>query len=231
VFGEGVVRNIMIVGEGPGTEEEQLGRPFIGKSGGLLRRQLGNFGLNQVYFTNTVLCRSCEYRVDADGNPVVWRGVQKIDDKPPLVSQIQACRPRLLEEIYLVDPLLIIAAGGPAAETLLGGHVAISKLSGEIRDMEVPGRSHEAVLTDKKQLWRRKVRKQWVTPTRPFMVKYPVLLMVHPAYALRYSDDHSYTSPMYKFTAAIGRARDIMEMREKVYGGKIWESREELDEC
>ena len=61
VRGAGSLASIMVIGEGPGKEEELSGEPFVGRAGNLLRSALKSFDLlDRTYITNAVMCRSCE---------------------------------------------------------------------------------------------------------------------------------------------------------------------------
>ena len=89
VFGEGVRRGIMFIGEGPGEKEELSGRPFVGPSGRLLRHILKKLGVVDVYITNLVTCRSCAVAQTADGEPIFVPGrggappTPRWQDQPP----------------------------------------------------------------------------------------------------------------------------------------------------
>lgn len=195
VFGEGVRGGIMLVGEGPGINEEKEGRPFVGKSGRLIRFIMERAGIGGYYLTNTVACRSCSQAFDSIGRPLVWKDrrtgqdVPRINDEPPTPAQVEACKPRLLEQIYLVDPVLIIALGGGAAAALTGRSVTITKDRGRFIEVEVPGVLQLPVLTEKKKQWVRKVGGQIVAPVENNYVKYLMMLTIHPSYALRFVKD------------------------------------------
>ena len=101
VFGEGFTRGIMFIGEGPGKDEEAEGRPFIGKSGKILRHIIARLNIERYYITNIVSCRSCGLAYDTEGNPKYRRDyatkqmVPWIQDQPPTPSQMATCMPRL----------------------------------------------------------------------------------------------------------------------------------------
>jgi len=99
------------VGEGPGFEEDQQGRPFVGPAGQLLTRMLKAIELHreEVYITNVVKCRPSENRT-------------------PQEDEIQACSLYLKEEIRLVRPALLVALGKCAAQTLIQSNETISQL-------------------------------------------------------------------------------------------------------
>ncbi len=102
VFGVGRVSvACMLIGEGPGAEEDRQGEPFVGRAGQLLNRMLAAIGLSrsQVYITNIVKCRP-------PGN------------RNPLTEEIAACQGYLSLQIALVRPRVIVALGRVAAQHL-----------------------------------------------------------------------------------------------------------------
>ncbi len=82
---------IMFIGEAPGKTEDKYGIPFIGMSGRLLRKSVGN----DNYFTNAVKCRPP-------------------DNRKPKSEEIEACFPHLIDEINTVKPSLIVYIGTTA---------------------------------------------------------------------------------------------------------------------
>lgn len=215
VFGEGTRRGVMFIGEGPGKDEEKQGRPFIGKSGSLLRDAIRRLNIDPAYITNVVTCRSCGQAYDTEGNPRYrknWRtGNQEPDirDQPPLPSQMATCMPRLHEEIYLVDPVLIVTLGKEATQVLTKKAVSILEASGTMTSMTIPGRGYHATVTEKKRLWMRKVRRQMVMPVVQNEVVYPVVPILHPAYILRNKNDQRAGNPVEKFVKGMTLVRDI----------------------
>ena len=177
VFGFGSTSaQIMIVGEAPGQNEDLHGMPFIGQAGMILHQFLGDVSarqdvidaylvatakkatnherdaakkrllellLEEFYFTNIVMCRPPENR-------------------DPLPKEAEACRTRLLEQIYTIDPVLIVAAGRLAAESLVGKKISITQNRGEIFDVEFQGKG--------------------------VMFRYPVMPILHPSYLMRRND-------------------------------------------
>lgn len=110
VPGEGdASAKIMFVGEGPGQQEDESGRPFVGKSGQLLTRELGKIGVSreQIFITNIVKCRP-------PGNRV------------PLADEIEACNDYLMAQIALIDPKFIVPVGGPSLQTLVSKKLKIT---------------------------------------------------------------------------------------------------------
>jgi uracil-DNA glycosylase len=207
----------MFIGEGPGRDEEAEGRPFIGRSGQVLRNLLAKLEITNVYITNVVACRSCGQQYDGEGNPRTRKnfetGEQEPDirDQAPLPVQMQTCLPRLYEEIYLVDPILIVALGGPAVETLTGKPGRVLAESGVIQTITIPGAGYRPNLTEKKRVWVRKVRGTMIMPVDQNTVSYSMMTLVHPAYVLRKRKDERVGSPVEIFLAGIKKAADLYE--------------------
>jgi DNA polymerase len=115
VVGRGNIKApIMIVGEGPGQNEDETGLPFVGKAGQLLEKILASVKLDteqDVYISNIVKCRP-------PGNRV------------PTSDEIAACKPYLLEQIRLVDPKMILLTGATAVKGLIGDKRGITKIRG-----------------------------------------------------------------------------------------------------
>lgn len=214
VFGEGVPGGILFLGEGPGRDEENSGRPFVGKSGQVLRDTLKDNGMEHVaYITNCVTCRSCAQAYDSEGHPRVNdRGQPIIRDQPPTPNQVVQCSPRLFEEIYMVDPVLIVALGGTAAEFLLHRSVSITVETGTMHVARIPGATHQAMLTEKKQQWLRKVRGAWVSPTTQSQVEYACILNLHPSYVLRNIGDERPGNPTEKFMETMKFVKNVYDM-------------------
>ena len=111
---------LLIVGEGPGHDEDIRGEPFVGRSGQLLDRMLAAIGFtrDQVYITNIVKCRPPNNR----------------DPNPP---EAQQCRGFLEAQIKQLDPRVILSVGRVSAQSLLDSNLPVGKL---IRQMhKLPG--------------------------------------------------------------------------------------------
>ncbi len=114
VFADGNPQaKVMVIGEGPGAEEDRQGLPFVGVSGQLLDRMLACIGLDRTtaYITNLLFWRP-------PGN------------RSPTPSEIAACLPFVERHIELVDPNYLLFVGGISAKTLLGRREGILKLRG-----------------------------------------------------------------------------------------------------
>ncbi|MGA8575675.1 MAG: uracil-DNA glycosylase [Candidatus Cybelea sp.] len=121
VYGEGdPCARLMVIGEGPGETEDQLGRPFVGRAGQLLDRMLGAIGLAraEVYICNTVKCRP------------TLAGPNGLRNRAPDPHEMENCRPFLDEQIEIVAPAVILALGAPAAKSFLGRDFQITRMRG-----------------------------------------------------------------------------------------------------
>ncbi|MDD5687274.1 MAG: uracil-DNA glycosylase [Elusimicrobia bacterium] len=131
VFGEGNPKaELMFVGEGPGFDEDQKGRPFIGRAGKLLDEiitQPKSLGLKRedVFIANIVKCHPMIDPSHPDN-----RG----NDRPPNPEEISTCIPYLEKQIELIKPKIICALGSVAAKTLIGMDIPIGKLRGKFYD-------------------------------------------------------------------------------------------------
>jgi len=227
VFGEGAPRGIMFIGEGPGEHEEAEGRPFIGQSGMILRQVIDKLELNGCcYITNVVSCRSCSQAYNGEGQPVMRYDrttktrVPFIKDDAPTPLQMATCLPRLYEEIYLVDPVLIVTLGAEAAKAIISERsFSVVGERGKTREINIPGAWHAPALTDKKKAWVRKVRGDVVMPTNLRRVRYLMLPTLHPAYVLRRQADQSYKNPLDMFLLDMKQAARIYDnYLEKSFG-------------
>ena len=113
VPGEGVLNpRVLVVGEGPGAEEDATGRPFVGKAGQYLDRWLKAIDLDRkvnCFIANIVKCRP-------PGN------------RDPLPEESAACLPYLREQIAILRPAAILAVGRIAAQVLTGRAAGIGEL-------------------------------------------------------------------------------------------------------
>ncbi len=144
VFGEGNDQaDLVFVGEGPGEDEDKMGRPFVGRAGQLLNKIIAAMGLcrEEVYICNIVKCRP-------PGN------------RPPKDEEIAACEPFLMKQLEVIKPRIICALGSSAARTLLKTDQPISLLRGNFHSYQgimVMPTYHPAYLLRnpgaKKQVW------------------------------------------------------------------------------
>ena len=122
VFGEGTRKaRVILVGEQPGNEEDQQGRPFVGPAGRLLNRALEEAGVDRsvLYVTNAVKHFKFELR-----------GKRRLHKKPS-VPEILACRPWLEAEAAALHPGLIVCLGATAARSVFGRDVRVTVERGQ----------------------------------------------------------------------------------------------------
>jgi DNA polymerase len=120
VFGEGNEKaTLMLIGEGPGYDEDVQGRPFVGKAGQLLTKILQSINLprEEVYIANIIKCRPPQNR-------------------NPESDEIQSCHPFLMKQINVIQPKIICALGTFSAQTLLKTNTKITALRGKLFDLE-----------------------------------------------------------------------------------------------
>ncbi|MCL1977251.1 MAG: uracil-DNA glycosylase [Candidatus Bathyarchaeota archaeon] len=101
VPGEGTANaKIMFIGQNPGSEEDQTGRPFVGRAGKFLTKTLSEFGIKRedVYITNIVKHTSPENR-------------------KPYPDEVATCLPYLTQQIAIIKPKIIVLLGASAKET------------------------------------------------------------------------------------------------------------------
>jgi uracil-DNA glycosylase len=115
VFSDGNPNSsIMIVGEGPGSNEDEEGIPFVGRAGTLLDKMLEsiNLGRNNIYITNVVNYRPPENR-------------------RPTEEEITKYLPYLIKHIEIINPKILILLGSTALNTIIGNENVISDVRGK----------------------------------------------------------------------------------------------------
>lgn len=115
VMGEGNIDSkIMLIGEGPGANEDQLGRPFVGRAGKLMDKIFASVNLarEDLYITNVIKCRP-------PGNRV------------PRQNEFEACVSILRAEIELIDPKVIVTLGSTATKYLIDPEESITNVRGK----------------------------------------------------------------------------------------------------
>jgi len=113
---------LMVIGEGPGAQEDASGQPFVGRSGQLLDQMLASVAIDSnqdAYICNVVKCRPP-------------------DNRKPTPAEMAACRPWLEQQIREVDPALILLAGATALEGVLGIRGGITRLRGQWQTSDIP---------------------------------------------------------------------------------------------
>ena len=112
----------MLVGEGPGEEEDARGRPFVGRAGQLLDSALAEAGIprDAVWVTNTVRCRPT--KIEAG----------RVANRPPRVGEIRACAVWMETELRLVAPRVVVCLGAVAAKALIGKEFRLTQERGQL---------------------------------------------------------------------------------------------------
>lgn len=141
---------VMVLGEGPGGQEDRIGLPFVGKAGQLLDKMLAAISLDRK--TNTFISNVNYWRPPGNRNPEA--------------DELAVCRPFVNRMVDLAQPKIIIATGGVAAKSLLDTKTGIMRLRGSERPFETPAGTsvplvpmfHPAYLLrrpqDKSRAWR-----------------------------------------------------------------------------
>ena len=130
--------DLMIIGEGPGAQEDLLGRPFVGRAGQFLDELLAYIGLKRedVFIANMVKCRPPENR-------------------DPLPAEVSACDKYLERQIELLDPLLIVTLGRVSLARFFPGE-SMAQARGKVREKD--GRFIYPVMHPAAALYRQEVR-------------------------------------------------------------------------
>jgi len=131
VFSDGNTQSpIMIIGEGPGQKEDELGKPFVGDAGSLLNKMLKaiNIEREKVYITNVV-----NYRPP--------------NNRKPETSEINRYSKFLKEHISIIDPQILILMGSTAMEALIGINKKISKERGQWKEVIIKQKTYKTIIT------------------------------------------------------------------------------------
>ena len=116
VFGSGNPEaDLVVIGEGPGAEEDAQGLPFVGRAGQLLTRMLASVDVtrDEAFITNAVLCRP-------PGN------------RNPEPDELAACAPFLADKLAVIQPKVILTLGSVATQAMLRTKEPIGKLRGRV---------------------------------------------------------------------------------------------------
>ena len=131
VFADGNIQSsIMIVGEGPGEKEDELGKPFVGDAGNLLNKMLKAIKIERkkIYITNVV-----NYRPP--------------NNRKPEQSEINRYSKYLKEHISIIDPKILILMGSTAMEAILGSNKRISKERGQWKEVIIKQKNYKTIIT------------------------------------------------------------------------------------
>ena len=131
VFSDGNnLSKIMIVGEGPGQKEDEIGKPFVGDAGMLLNKMLKAININRekVYITNVV-------------------NYKPPNNRKPEPSEITRYSNYLRKHISIIDPKILILMGSTAMESLFGSKIKISRERGVWKDIIINNKSYLCMIT------------------------------------------------------------------------------------
>ena len=131
VFSDGDFNSsVMIVGEGPGQKEDEIGKPFVGDAGNLLNKMLKAINLerHKIYITNVV-----NYRPP--------------DNRKPEPSEIKRYSEFLKDHISIIDPKILILMGSTAMESILGSNKKISKERGQWKEVIIKQKNYKVIVT------------------------------------------------------------------------------------
>ena len=130
VFADGNNSPLMIVGEGPGQKEDELGKPFVGDAGILLNKMLKAIHINRenVYITNVVNFRPP-------------------NNRKPEAGEITKYSDFLRDHISIVDPKILVLMGSTAMESLLGPKIKISKERGIWKEVIIKNKTYLTMIT------------------------------------------------------------------------------------
>tara|TARA_B100000700_G_C14993751_1_gene832682 strand:- start:356 stop:820 length:465 start_codon:yes stop_codon:yes gene_type:complete len=120
----------MLVGEGPGQKEDEIGKPFVGDAGILLNKMLEAIKIKRsnIYITNVVNFRPP-------------------NNRKPEPSEISRYSIYLREHIAIIKPKILILMGSTAMESLLGNKIKISKERGKWKDIIINNKSFPTIIT------------------------------------------------------------------------------------
>ena len=119
----------ILIGEAPGENEDKTGTPFVGRAGKLLNEFLEKAGISRkkdLYIINTVKCRPPKNRVPSD-------------------EEKKLCEDYLLKQIEIINPEVLIFCGSTALKSFYNKKIAISKIRGEILDIEIGGKPRKCI--------------------------------------------------------------------------------------
>ena len=131
VFSDGDFNSsVMIVGEGPGQKEDEIGKPFVGDAGQLLNKMLNaiNIKRESVYITNVV-----NYRPP--------------NNRKPESAEINRYSEFLREHVSIIDPKILILMGSTAMESLFGSKIKISKERGVWKEVIINNKTYLTMIT------------------------------------------------------------------------------------
>ncbi len=136
VLGDGDAdTRLILIGEAPGKDEVQQGKPFVGAAGKNLSEFLNKLGINRedIYITNAI-----KYRL-SKVNPETNR----VTNRPATKREIEDNREYLLKEINIIDPEYIVTLGNVPLRAICGSDVTIGELHGRLSRVEILGTEYD----------------------------------------------------------------------------------------
>ena len=131
VFSDGDFNSpVMIVGEGPGQREDEIGKPFVGDAGQLLNKMLNAININRqnIYITNVVNFRPP-------------------NNRKPEPKEINRYSEFLREHVTIIDPKILILMGSTAMEALFGSKIKITKERGVWKEVIINNKTYIVMIT------------------------------------------------------------------------------------
>ena len=131
VFSDGSYESpVMIIGEGPGQKEDEIGKPFVGDAGQLLNKMLSAININRenIYITNVVNFRPP-------------------NNRKPEPNEINRYSEFLREHISIIEPKILILMGSTAMEALFGSKIKISKERGAWKELIINNKTYLTMIT------------------------------------------------------------------------------------
>ena len=131
VFSDGNIESsVMIVGEGPGQKEDEVGKPFVGDAGALLNKMLKAIKIDRknIYITNVVNFRPP-------------------NNRKPEPAEITRYSNYLREHILIINPKILILMGSTAMESLFGTKIKISKERGTWKEVIINNKTYSTMIT------------------------------------------------------------------------------------
>lgn len=134
VFGDGnCAAPILLIGEAPGREEIEAGRPFVGKAGRNLDGFLEAAGLTRADFYVTNVCKF---------RPTKTSAKNTLSNRPPTKREAEAARPFLHDEIGLLAPKVVVTLGNTPLRAVSEETMCIGGVHGQLLETDINGRSY-----------------------------------------------------------------------------------------
>lgn len=190
VFGDGNVdADIVVIGIGPGEQEDMTGEPFTGDSGAILDEYIEDAQLvrSEIFIMNIVACRPFSRVTDFKFNR------EREENRDPTPLERECCRPLWQELLYIIDPLMVVAMGKPTVIELTGNRSPnMTNSTGKIDRCKIQGKATE--------------------------VTYPVMMMFHPAFLARTGDTFK-GGPWHQTLVAWKRTTYMVDQLKNLYFG------------